>query len=345
MERQKPKGEDPGVVRIVRTGSADEFAALVERHRHELRIHCYRMLGNFDEAEDLVQETMVRAWRSRGGFQGRSTFRAWLYRIATNICLDTIKRARRRVSTTDVSQFDDSPPSHDDVPWLQPFPDALLDRDPDIDPEAVVVAKETIELAFLAAVQHLPPRQRAVLILRDVLDWTPSETAEALDGTVAAVNSALQRARATMQQFGQSGRLDWSPVSTPTEEERLLLQQYMDAHARADADAIFELLGEDIRLSMPPRELSYRGRAQVAAFFAELFSDEGPGDWWLVPTRANGQPAAANYVRPRREHKYRATTLDVLRIENGLIVEITTFDGDRFAVFGLPEVIPNPRQA
>jgi RNA polymerase sigma-70 factor, ECF subfamily len=332
-------GEEPTVLRAVR-GSAKEFAVVAERHRGELRIHCYRMLGNLDEAEDLVQETLARAWRRRDGFEGRSTFRAWLYRIATNACLDAIRRSSRRVRTVELCSFDDGPPSFDEVPWLQPLPDALIDGGGDGGPDAAVVAKETVELAFLVAIQHLPPRQRAVLILRDVLDWSPTETADALDGTVTAVNSALQRARATLRRSGGSGRFEWSPVRPPTDEERHLLQRYVDAHARADAGAIIELLGDDVRFSMPPEELRYQGRAEVAGFFVRLFGDDNPGDWQLVGTRANGEPAAANYVRPWGGRDYEATTLDVLRMERGRVVEITTFGPDCFATFGLAATLP-----
>jgi RNA polymerase sigma-70 factor (ECF subfamily) len=329
-------GEDPAVVALVR-GSSEQFAALAERHRRELRVHCYRMLGNLDEAEDLVQDTLARAWRGRKGFEGRSTFRAWLYRIATNACLDAVKRSSRRVRTVDLPLVDGEAPSLEAVPWLQPMPDTLLGAT-DGAADAAVVAKETVELAFLAAVQLLPPRQRAVLILIDVLEWTPKETAEALDGTVAAVNSALQRARATMRRLDRPDRHDWSPVRPPTEEETRLLQRYMDAHERADAGAIVAMLGDDVRFTMPPQE-SFRGAAEVAAFFARLFGDENPGDWRLVATRANGQLAAANYVRMWGEQQYTAITIDVLRFDHGRLVGIATFGRDRFPAFGLPETL------
>lgn len=334
-------GEESAVVAAVRTGDPSAFAALAERYRRELRVHCYRMLGNFEDAEDLVQETFARAWANRSGFEGRSTLRAWLYRIATNACLDAIKRGRRRVRVVDDSTELVRGPSFDEVPWLQPIPDRLLEHvaSGDDEPDAVVVAKETIELAFLAAIQHLPPRPRAALILRDVLGWSASETAEALDGSVAAVNSALQRARARMRELGRPGRLEWSPITPPTQEERLLVQRYMDAHARADAPAVIALLGADARFSMPPQLARFDGRAAVAAFFDDLFGADNPGDWRLVPVRANGQPAVANYVRAWGESEYRATTLDVLRIEAGELVEITTFDARVFAAFGLPATL------
>jgi len=340
--------EEPAVVSAVRSGGADAFSSVTEPYRRELRAHCYRMVGNLEDADDLVQDTLLRAWRARSGFEGRSSLRAWLYRIATNVCLDAIKRTRRRVRVLDAPPGSGRAPSFDEVPWLQPFPDRLLeDEVPGGDePEAAVVAKETIELAFLAAVQHLPPSQRAVLILRDVLGWSASETAEALNGSVAAVNSALQRARARLRELGQAGRLAWSPVVPPTREERLVVQRYMDAHARADAAAVIELLGKDVRFSMPPTQARFEGRPAVAAFFVDLFGVGNPGDWRLVPTRANGQPAVANYVRAWGETEFMATTLDVLRIESGRLIEITTFDARTFPAFGLQLTWtgPEPKQ-
>ena len=336
------RGEREAVVVAVQTGDESTFASLVERHRRELQVHCYRMLGNLEDAEDLVQETFARAWRNRAGFKGRSTYRAWLYRIATNACLDTIKRNKRRVKVVDLPPTADRRPSYDEVPWLQPFPDQLLAgaAEAEFDPDAVVVAKETIELAFLAAIQHLPPRQRAVLILRDVLGWSAGETAEALDGSVPAVNSALQRARARLQELGRPGRLEWAPLQPPTDDERLLVQRYMDAHARADAAAVIELLGDEIRFSMPPQEIRFAGRDAVAAFFRQLFGPDNPGDWRLVATHANGQLAAANYVRAWGESEYRAFTMDVFNIEHSVLVEITTFGPDLFPAFGLPPTLP-----
>jgi RNA polymerase sigma-70 factor (ECF subfamily) len=336
-------GESQTVVAAVRSGDETAFTALFDRHRRELRVHCYRMIGNLDDAEDLVQETFVRAWRARSSFEGRATVRAWLYRIATNICLDAVKRRRRRVQTVGLTAAGGGGrgPGFDEVPWLQPFPDHLLEEDESrpADPESMVVAKETIELAFMAAIQHLEPRPRAVLILRDVLGWSAAETAEVLGGSVPAVNSALQRARARMQDLGRPGRLDWSPVTPPSEEERLLVQRYMDAHARADADAVIGLLGPDVRFSMPPDLARFDGLVSVAGFFRDLFGEENPGDWRLVPTRANGQPAAANYVRQWGGSTFDAATIDVLQVEHGRIAEITTFFADAFPSFGLPLVL------
>ena len=336
-------GEDPAVVAVVRRGGEVEFATLVERHRRELRVHCYRMLGNLDDADDVVQETLIKAWRARAGFEGRSTVRAWLYRIATNACLDAIKRKKRRVSVVDPTIG--RPPSFDEVPWLQPIPDRLLDEPaPSADePDAVVIASETVALAFLTAIQHLAPRPRAVLILRDVLGWSASETATALGESVAAVNSALQRARARMRALGSSDPRGWEAATVTSDRERALLERYMDAHARADASAVIELLGEDVQFTMPTivdgqlqEQTRFDGRPAVANFFRELLGPDGPGEWRLVPTRANRQPAAANYLRRWGESTFRAVTLDVLRIEHDLVVEITTFDASVFPTFGLP---------
>ena len=341
-------GEDPSVVATVRRGTAREFAELVEPHRRELRVHCYRMLGNFDDAEDVLQESLAKAWRSRASFVGRSSLRAWLYRIATNSCLDAIKRKRRRVAVVDPAFATRHRPSLDEVPWLQPIPDRVLDEPAPgaEEPDAVVVATEAIELAYLAAIQHLAPRPRAVLILRDVLGWSASETAAALDESVAAVNSALQRARDRLRQLGPPDESGWAGVATPSDAERALLQRYMDAHARADAAAVIEMLGEGVYLTMPTvvnqqvqEQTRFDGRAAVAGFFRDLLGPHNPGDWRLVPTRANRQPAAANYLRPWGESTYRAITLDVLRIEHGVVVEITTFDASVFETFGLPTTL------
>ena len=305
------------------------FAVLVERHRRELHVHCYRMLGSFEEAEDVVQETFLRAWRSREGFEGGPSLRAWLYRIATNACLDALRRRRRRVPSLH---------SFAEVPWLQPYPDRLLDEiaPRDTEPDAVVVARETIELTFLAVIQLLPPRQRAVLILRDVVGWSAGETASLLETTVAAANSALQRARATLRERLPARPSEWTGPE-PSEEERALLERFIDAHQRADAAAAAALAREDIRVTMPPHPWCYDGLASIAPLLQQDLSE--PGDWRLVPTSANRQPTAASYLRARGDTEFRAFKLDVLRIEGGLIAEITTFDARLFPAFGLPPTL------
>jgi RNA polymerase sigma-70 factor (TIGR02960 family) len=323
-----PAAGDDAVVAAARAGDEAAFAALVDRHRRELHVHCYRMLGSFEEAEDLVQETFLRAWRRRQRFQGGPGFRAWLYRIATNACLDELRRSRRRVPSLH---------SFAEVPWLQPYPDRLLDEvaPSDSQPEAVAVARETIELTFLAVIQLLPPRQRAVLLLRDVLGWSAGATASALDTSVAAANSALQRARATLREQLPARRSEWSG-SEPSDQERALLAGFIDAHERADAAAAAALVREDIRITMPPHPWCYDGLASIAPLLQGISE---PGDWRLLPTRANRQPAAANYLRAPGDTGFRAFKLDVLRVEGGAIAEITTFDARLFPAFGLPPAL------
>jgi RNA polymerase sigma-70 factor (ECF subfamily) len=307
--------------------SEREFGALVERHRRELHVHCYRMLASFDEAEDAVQETFLRAWRNRERYEEGTYFRAWLYRIATNVCLDLLRSRSRQA--TEMTSFAE-------LPWLQPYPDRLLDEvaPSDEQPDAVAVSRETIELAFLAALQVLPPRQRATLIARDVLGWPASETAALLDTSVAAANSALQRARSTMQAHLPSHRLDWS-AQEPSAEARELLDRFIDAHERCDAKAAVAIASEDLRITMPPRPYLFEGLEKIRAMLERAFGEEREGDWRLVPTMANRMPTAASYLRRPGDSEFRAFKFDVLRIEGGEIVEITTFGPELFPRFGL----------
>jgi RNA polymerase sigma-70 factor (TIGR02960 family) len=309
------------------SGDESAFAALTQRHRRELHVHCYRMLASFDEAEDAVQETLLRAWRSRDRFDGGSLFRAWLYRIATNVCLDMLRRRARRPATLQ---------SFADVPWLQPYPDRLLDEvaPSDAEPHAVAVERETIELAFLAALQLLPPRQRAALLVRDLLGWPASETASLLDTSVAAANSALQRARATMQQHLPERRTDWS-AREPSAEERELLDRFIDAHQRCDAAGAVAIASQDIRITMPPNPFFYAGLRDVVPLLERAFGEDRDGDWRLVPTRANRMPTAASYLRRPGDSEFRAFKFDVLRIEDSAVAEITTFGPALFPAFGL----------
>jgi RNA polymerase sigma-70 factor (TIGR02960 family) len=297
-------------------------AAAFEPHRRELHVHCYRMLGNFEEAEDAVQEAFLRAWRARDRFDG-SNLRAWLYKIATTACLDAIKRLKRR------------PPSQStpaEIPWIQPYPDRLLDEvaPREEEPDAVVVGRETIELAYLAVIQLLPPRQRAALILRDVLGMSAAETAEALDMSVPATNSALQRARATLD--------DRLPQpAPPSPGERALLERFIVAHERADTALVAAIAAEDIRITMPPHPWVYDGLEAIRPLIEQGLTE--PGTWRLVPTAANRMPAAANYLREHGDTEFRAFKVDVLRIEGGRIKEITTFDASLFEAFGLPPTL------
>jgi RNA polymerase sigma-70 factor (TIGR02960 family) len=309
-------------------GDEAAFTGLTERHRRELHIHCYRMLASFEEAEDAVQETFLRAWRSRDTFDGGSLFRAWLYRIATNVCLDTLRRNSRRLATLH---------NFSEVPWLQPYPDVLLDEAAPTDdqPDALIVERETIELAFLAAMQVLPPRQRATLIARDVLGWPASETASLLGTTVAASTSALQRARATMQEHLPERRSEWS-AGEPSDEERALLERFIDAHERLDAAGAIAIAAQDLRITMPPAPYLFEGLEVIGPLLDTALRE---GEWRLVPTWANRMPAAASYLRRAGDSEFRAFKLDVLRIRDGLIAEITTFGWALFPEFGLPPTL------
>lgn len=314
-------------------GDEEAFSSLTERHRRELHIHCYRMLASFDEADDAVQETFLRAWRGRATFQGGSMYRAWLYRIATNVCLDMRrKRSRRRASAGTIA----------DLPWLQPYPDRLLDEimADDAAPDETVVDRETIELAFLAALQILPSRQRAALIARDVMGWSARETADLLDTSVAAANSALQRARQTMRDHLPANRSEWS-APRPTDEELRLLGDFIDAHERCDATAALAIASQDLRVTMPPDGMVFEGIDAVRPLMERAFGEDRDGDWRLVPTSANRMPTAATYLRRPGDTRFRGFKLDVLRIENGAIVEITTFGAGLFPAFDLPEILPD----
>jgi RNA polymerase sigma-70 factor (TIGR02960 family) len=308
----------------------DAFTASVERHRRELHVHCYRMLGSFEESEDLVQETFLRAWRSRETFQGRSSLRAWLYKIATNACLDALDKRPRSVS------------ADGEVLWLQPYPDELLDDvvAEDEGPEAAVVAKETIELAYLVAIQRLAPLQRAALILRDVLGCSAKETASVLETSVPAVNSALQRAHAAMKAQLPERRSEWPADVDATAAERELLARYVEHSENPNPAALKELLSEDVRFSMPPQPGLWQGRDNVVdAWVAGGFGSETFGSMRCVITRANRQPAVACYVRRPGDERYVPLAIDVLSLVDGEVADIVTFDGSLFGRFALPEVI------
>ena len=312
--------------------SLDEraFGARVEPHRRELHVHCYRLLGSFEEAEDLVQEAFLRAWRRRETYEGRASVRAWLYRIATNACLDALDKRPRR------------PSASGEVAWLQPYPDELLEELPDRreGPEDMVLARETVELAFIAAIQHLAPLPRAVLVLRDVLGCSAKETARLLETTVASVNSALQRARAGLRERLPEDRHAWQHTAGPTAAERELVARYVDCSERPDVDGLAALLHEDVRFSMPPTPGVWTGRSDVVQGWVDGgFGAEAFGSMRCVVTRANGQPAVAAYVRTPGDAAYEALALDVLRVQDGVVTEIVTFDRAVFGHFGLPAVL------
>lgn len=333
-----------------RAGDSDAFGVLVESQRQALQLHCYRFLGSLDEAEDLVQETLLRAWRRLDGFEGKSSFRHWLYRIATNACLDARAARSRRLLPhhLGVPPNPTGPPREPptEVAWLEPYPDSALEQaiDPEPGPEARYDRLESIELAFVAALQYLPPKQRATLLLRDVLGWSAFETATVLDNSVAAVNSALQRARATLAQCLPARNVASRRVLSREDHE--LLQRYVQAWEARDLAALVSLLKHDALLSMPPVLEWFSGRDGIAAFLAQQWRILGP--FRLLPTAANGQPAFGLYGSPNGVSSPRqALTLQVLRIQAGEIAEIVGFieasafgysGRDRFARFGLPPV-------
>ncbi|HEX6569305.1 MAG TPA: sigma-70 family RNA polymerase sigma factor [Acidimicrobiales bacterium] len=333
--------DDP-IVAAALAGDEQAFARLVDRHTRELRVHCYRLSGSYTEAEDMVQETFLRAWRRLDTFAGRSTFRAWLYRIATNTCLDALRGRRRRVLPYDVVPAADpegGPPEGADYACVEPFPDHLLagDLPGDAEPGEAAIRQETIELAFLAAIQHLPPRQRAALVLRDVLGWSAKDTADLLGTSQTAVKSLLQRARPTLRRHLPSRRHEWQPRDDPGVDERVLLQRYMDAHEQDDVEALAALLREDVRVSYPPYPIWCDSRGD---FIVGSRKFAPPGDIRFVPTRANMQPACAIYLRAPGDTAFRPVALEVLRIDGDRIAEIVDYGlPDLFPAFGLPATL------
>jgi RNA polymerase sigma-70 factor (ECF subfamily) len=336
--------EQTVVVAALRDGDEAAFAALSDRYRRQLHVHCYRMLGSFHDAEDMVQETFLRAWRARTSFEGRSLVRTWLYRIATNACLNALDRRPRAIMPPDVVAAADpgtlaEPELRPDLPWLEPYPDDLLETasPSETEPDSMAVSRETIELAYLVALQHLPGRQRAVLILRGALGWSEKETAALLETSVAAVKSADQRARATMRERLPSHRPDWSAPKADA-DEREVLDRFMAAFDRADAAALTELLREDALQTMPPALLWFDGRDAIVDHFRRL-TDGTVGDFRLLATRANRLPAAAAYLRVPGDTGFRLSGINVLRVEKGRISEITSF-GDRLCQpFRLPAML------
>ena len=336
--------EEGAVLDALRSDDREAFAALCERYRRQLHVHCYRMLGSVDDADDLVQETFMKAWQARRSFEGRSLFRTWLYRIATNACLDAVARRPRRVMPQDVfppvtGLVTDFPPPVD-LPWLQPYPDRLLELPaaPADQPEELAVTKETMELAFIAAIQHLPPRQRAVFILRGVLGWPARETGSLLEMSVPSVNSALQRARARLRTKLPERRSEWARSTEISDEERELLRRYIEASGASDPDAFTALLRDDVRMTMPPIPIWWDGRESVAEINV-WFLREGRFDLRAVPTVVNRQPAAAFYIREAGDSAFRLTALDVLRIEDGGIASIDVFDAQKVPGLGLPPIL------
>ena len=317
----------------------EEFPRSADQYRRELLAHCYRMTGSVHDAEDLVQETYLRAWRAYHSFEGRSSVRTWLYRIATNVCLTALEGKDRRPLPTGLGQpgstAGDPLDERGEVPWLEPAPDSLV-----AGPEAAAEARESIRLAFVAALQHLPARQRAVLILRDVLRWKAAEVAEALETSTAAVNSALQRAHAQMEKVHASE----DSVGDPTPEQRELLERYVQAFWDKDIDAIVSMLTRDAIWEMPPFAGWYQGNDNIG----RLIDTQCPGDvhdMHMVATRANGQPAFGLYMR-HEDGDFRPFHLQVLTLgEDGVEHVAAFFSEPLFSMFGLPERLPADYEA
>ena len=318
-----------------RAGDEEAFRALTDPYRRELQVHCYRIVGSLQDAEDLLQETLLAAWRGLDGFAGRASVRAWLYRIATNRCLNALRDNRRRPRTypTAAPPFEPPAPTRRGEPiWLEPYPDALL-------PEERYEAKEAVGLAFVATLQRLAPRQRAVLVLRDVLGFRASEVAEMLEVTEATVNSALQRARAALDGRLPEGDREHAPLPDSA-AERDVVGRFADALEAGNVDEVVALLTDDAWLTMPPDPREYQGRGAIGEFFAELGLWRGPSTMRLVPTRANGQPAFGYYIADPRSSIAHCRGIVVLTLEGDRVSAITRF-GDTGVLphFGLPRTL------
>ncbi len=334
--------EQSELLRRAKAGDQRAFEQLVEPYQREILVHCYRILGSFEDAEDMAQETLLRVWNRIDTFEGRSSLRTWLYKIATNACLDALDSRRVRGLPRELYGRGDPkeplPPPLQETTWIEPFPDEMIDGQPSAYPEAVYEVRESITLAFLAALQKLPGRQRAALLLHDVMGWSSDETAEILDMTTVAVNSALQRARETMKQPSERK----STSSRLNEELSALLRRYVAAWESADSAALVAVLREDVALTMPPLPVWFGGRADVKTFLdGFLFQSRSPFKVRLEALRANGSPAFAVYQMDAAG-TYRAAALHILTLENGEISEVNdflTFDGQLFVKFRLPLVV------
>ena len=342
MKNGEPSRQDEGLER-----TAQAFERLAEPLRREIKLHCYRMLGSLHEAEDLVQETYLRAWRSFDSFEGGS-FRAWLYKIATNACLNAIesrKHALRFLPDQRAPAATEMPNGipATDVAWLEPYPDSNLEgiADDAPNPEARYASREAVKLAFVAVIQQLPPRQRAVLLLCDVLGWSAAEAATLLGGSTASINSALQRARETLAKRYGAGST--SLVAAPSSAQQRLLGRYVEAWERLDVDSFVALLKEDATYTMPPIPQWYMGRDAIGTFFR--FAWRLYDGYRMIPTAANGEPAFAAYSRARADAPWEAHSIHVLTLEDRAISRVTLFakpDGPRlFPAFGLPLIL-NP---
>jgi RNA polymerase sigma-70 factor (ECF subfamily) len=328
------------LLEAARGGDDHAYRRLVEPHREELHAHCYRMLGSVHDAEDALQEALLRAWRGLEGFEGRSSLRSWLYKIATNACLDEIARRPRRMLPADHGPAAD-PHDHSAAPlvesvWVEPYPDERLDaEDAFAAPEARYERREAMELAFIAALQHLPRRQRAVLILRDVLGFSAREVAESLETTVGSVNGALHRARRAVEERLPEESQQATLRALGDDRLRELVEAYMDAWERADVEAVVAMLVEDAMIAMPPMALWYSGRDAIAIFLTKWALQE---QWRFVPTRANGQLAFGTYSWDADKRSYVASAVDVLTLRGAQVEAITAFvSPEVFPSFGLPD--------
>ena len=325
-----------------RAGDGEAFQELIEPYRRELQVHCYRMLGSLQDAEDVLQETLVAAWQGLGGFEGRASIRTWLYRIATNRCLNARRSVSRRPAKEwDIASYQPPEPTRlGEIVWLEPFPDALLEgvMDVPLGPEGRYEQAETISLAFVTALQVLPPRQLAVLVLRDVLGFHANEVAEMLESTVDSVNSLLKRARAGLQRR-LSSDADREPAPAPdSPSEEATVAEFARAYESGDLDALVALLTDDVFLSMPPFPLEYEGIDVATRFYASMIGSGRRFD--LVPTRANGQPAFGAYLRAPTGIRY-GTGLLVLTLAGNRISSVTRFDTSVLPWFGLPRSLPS----
>jgi RNA polymerase sigma-70 factor (TIGR02960 family) len=325
-----------------RAGDGDAFRELTEPYRRELQVHCYRMLGSFQDAEDAIQDALLAAWQGLGRFEGRASIRTWLYRIATNRCLNALRSAKRRPAKEwDIPEVEPPEPTRlGEVLWLEPFPDALLEGaiDAPLGPEARYEQSEAISLAFVTALQVLPARQRAVLILRDVLGYHANEVADMLDSSVESVTSALKRARASLQRrLPPTGERE-PPPAPDSPAEQALVAKFVSAYQSGDVDALVTLLTDDVSISMPPIPLEYQGRDLVGRFYAGLIRQGRTLD--LVATRANGQLAFGAYLRVPTGGIRHGTGLLVLTLNGDRICAVTRFESGVLPWFGLPRSLP-----
>jgi RNA polymerase sigma-70 factor (TIGR02960 family) len=323
-----------------RAGDGEAFRELTDPYRRELQLHCYRILGSVQDAEDMLQETLLAAWRGLGQFEERASMRSWLYKIATNQCLNALRATSRRPARYQWSAPPPEPTRRSEPLWLQPYPDVLLDELPDAapGPEARYEAREAVALAFVSGLQRLPPRQRAVLVLRDVLGYPAARAADTLGVSEVSVNSALQRARATLATHLPAAGRDAAPAPRSV-RERELTSRFADAFEACDTDRLVALLSDDAWLTMPPEPLEYQGHAAIAGFFQTRA-------WWgaavsrMVPVRANNQPAFAAYLADPHAPIAHAHSLVVLTLAGDKISAITRFDTSLLPQFGLPRTLP-----